>query len=206
VLNRMLVPLVAAIAILAFTPSLASATTAVPPLVLPDTQAFLVDSGGSPITADETITMGGSLTFRSTYDVTCNVYLTLVVHPDGTTTVTAPSSFSGCTVSISGCAVSAYPNLDWGGRFVFDFGGDFYDRINASVTFAFSGVPACATTGTITPAGLLSPLLEVDPAAGGLSLTFNTTTGTVAGGGGPTYAVLGKLVDQGVPVVYGLGI
>jgi len=168
--KRILIVLVAAAAMLA-APSIASATTTAPPLASTDTQAYLLDSMGNFITADETLTLTGRLTWIGAASFTCDHTYTVVFHADGTTTTTSPSSFTNCTTNIPGCNISSVPNLTWGGRLVLDSNGDFRQRMNTSLTQTYSGT---CPYGPITYTGQLSPLVSLN-GAGGVDAVFDGT-------------------------------
>jgi len=79
----------AAVAIgLALSPAIASATTATPSLQSGDTQAYLIDSSGNPVTTATTITLSGRTLLLGAAQVSCDRHLTLVVQPAGTLSVT----------------------------------------------------------------------------------------------------------------------
>jgi len=184
--KKILVAFAAAVATAAFAPAMASASTAVPALHGTDTQAYLLDAGGSPITADETFTLSGSLTLVGAAQVTCNSHFTVTIHANGESTVSAPSSFTGCTTNIPGCNVSAVPNLDFGDRLVYDIGGVFRDRINVSLTNTYSGT---CPYGPITYTGELSPIVDIDTSTDTITATFDgTNAGTLSSALGSAYA------------------
>jgi len=192
---------VAAIAMAAaLVPSAASASTAVPALHTGDTQAYALDSSGNHLAADVTATVTGVLTLHGAADVTCNSSFTVVAYVDGTTSVTTPSVFTGCTTNIPGCSVAAVPNVDFGDRFVLDSNGDFRDRVNVSITNTYSG--SCPF-GPIAYTGELSPLVGVDPVTGALYATFDSTNaGTLSSAIG-TASATGTLTETGT--LFGFG-
>ena len=208
--KKVLMAVVAVIATAAFMPAMASATTAVPALHSGDTQAYLLDSSGNPITSTQTITLAGSFmsgrwAMVGAVTLTCNMHLTVDVHPDGTTTVKAPTSFTSCSlhnVPIT-CDASAAPNLDWGDRLVLDSNGDYRDRINFSLTVTYTGF-SCPY-GPITYTGELSPVLTFN-GSGGLATTFDgAAAGSLSSALGSATAS-GTIEEQGTLGGYGLGI
>jgi len=202
--KKILVAFAAAAAIAFVAPAMASATTAVPALHSGDTQAYLLDSSGNPITSTTTITVQGSLTLDGAAQVTCDSHFTIDVNADGTTLVKAPSSFSNCTVNgIANCNVSAVPNLDYGDRLVLDSNGVFRDRINVSLTNTYSG--AGCPFGPITYTGELSPVLDFN-GSGALTATFDgAAAGSLTSALGGAVAT-GTVTEQGTLGGYGLGI
>ena len=197
--RRVLVVLVAAVA---FAPAVASATTAVPALHSGDTQAYLLDSYGNPITSTTTVTMSGSVSFDTAYGFSCQLHLTIDVLADGTVLIKNPHSLSACTVIVPSCNVSPVANVSLGSRFVLDGSGDYRARINFSLTNTFSG--AGCPFGPITYAGEWSPVLTFG-GWGGLEATFNSTSGTLASSLGPMGST-GTVTEQGTIGNYGLGI
>jgi len=200
--GKMLGVLAAAVAVLAFAPAVASATTAVPALHATDYQAYLLDTSGVPIASSSTVTLAGRLRLDWAATLECDTHLTMVVHADGTTTITG-GSFTNCTVSVPNCNMSMVPNLNMGDRFVLDANGDFRDRINVSLTNTFSG--AGCPFGPIAMAGELSPRLDFD-GSGALTATFDgAAAGSLSSALG-SFTATGTLTEQGTPGGYGLGI
>jgi len=202
-LGKIVAVCVAAAAMAAVVPAAASASTAVPALHATDTQAYLLDSSGSPITSSTTLVVSGTITFDTAASFTCDASFTITVNPDGTTAVKAPSSFANCTINIQSCSYSMAPLLDMGDRLVLDSSGDFRDRINFSSTTTFSG--AGCPFGPVFFRGELSPILTFD-GSGALEMTFDgAAAGTIASGFGPAIAT-GTFTEQGTLGNYGLGI
>jgi len=198
--KKILMALVAVVATAAFVPSMASATV-VPALHSGDTQAYLLDSSGNPITSTTSVTLTGRFTLVGAATVACDLHLTVQVHTDGTTTVTAPTSFTNCTVNIPHCDVAVAPNLNWGDRIVLDSNGDFRDRINVSLTATYSttGCPY----GPITYTGELSPILAFG-GTGKLKTVFDSTAGSLTSAlGGATAS---GTIEEPAAGGYGLGI
>ena len=202
--KKILMAFVAVVAMAAIAPSMASAT-GYPALHATDTQAYLLDSSGNPITSTTTITMSGRLTLDGAAQVTCDSHFTIDVAADGTTTVKAPSSFTNCQVDgINNCTVSAVPNLNMGDRFVLDANGDFRDRINVSLTNTYSG--AGCPFGPITYTGELSPVLTVNGLTGAVEATFDgAAAGSLSSPLGGAIAT-GTVTEQGTLGNYGFGI
>jgi len=200
--SKIFIAIAAAAVAVAFAPAVATASTAVPALHASDTQAYLLDANGNPITSTTTLTLRGTVTFEGSFQYSCDTHFTVDVFAGGTTSVKAPSSFTACTVNVPGCNISMVPNLDMGDRLVLDGNGDFRDRINFSYTNTFSGT---CPYGPITYAGELSPILTFG-GSGALEATFDgSAAGALSSALGSQIAT-GTLTEQGTLGNYGLGI
>jgi len=181
--KKILVAALAAASIAMVAPSMASASTATPPLTSGSAQAFITNNLN--VAQAGTVTVTGPLTLNGAAPINCsgNSFTTSYTTA-GTATVTAFSA-TGCVLpSHPSCTVSITPtDLPWGARLQKNNPSTpgFTLHVNTSFHIVFAqGTPTCpAPAGTYNDTGLLQPMLTVSGTT--LSATFDAGSGSVTG-------------------------